>query len=1184
MKRIEMMMIMPTIRRVGIALAFALLLSTAKAADVNGRIKGTVTDPVGAVVVKATVVATNTATGVKFNTTSQANGDYLFAQLPIGTYSITVTATGFKTFSATGIVLNIDQAYVEPVQLSVGSTMERVEVQADAVQVNTTDQQLSNIVDAAQIVEYPLIGRAFTQLEQILPGVQASDDRFTGNYSVNGSETQQSSYLINGADTNDFTLNTITFQPSVDALDQFNLVTGPLNAEYSRNSGAIVSAVVKQGTNQFHGDIYEFYRDTFLNNGNFFSYNTITNTKSVPVFHQNLFGGTLGGPILRNKLFIFGSYQGNRARQPGNPSQENTTVPTTAERGGNFTASSFTGNTTHTPSSNFIPGTVSIPGCVSGVDTFAACFARLGGILPTTAFNTISSALLSAYIPAPNSGTNKYAFNTTTNLVQDQAILRLDFNPTSKDQIDFIGIYQHQPTLDSLAFSGPTLPGFGDKSTSETRQLTFQYTRQISVSAVNQFAIHYTRLNFASTSPQNVIAPSSLGFAINPQDTAGQSVPNIRLTGGFNMGFTTNGPQPRIDQNYQVDDSFSWTIGRHSFKFGYDGRRFNVDNEFDSSNSGAYSFSSTSSTTNPSTSGNVFLDFELGIPASYSQTSNGRISAVSYENYAYAQDTWKATSTLTLNYGIGYQVDSAIHNRQYGDEGVNCFVPGQQSKVFPTAPLSLGFPGDPGCNDAQGATTPYSDWGPRFGFAYAPDLGGASHKLSLRGGVGIYYNRTEEEGSLQNLNQAPYGFTSSGIADGGIIAGQTKLPHPTFANPYKDIKTGNTITNPFPAALPKVGSSAVTFVGTPLYVSQYAPGYRAPYAVNFQLTVERELPGQMVATASYVGSVARRNQQTVEGNPITAAGHAACLADPGCIGNQADQEILYPTHTLYPQAINPATGFTHFYSDGLIATEGSSNYDALELSIHKGTTHGLAGQVSYTYSHALDNASSFEGSGFGIERGYNQYQTGLNYGNSDYDTRHRLVIAPIYAIPFNVTGSAFSARNLLAAGWEISAITTFATGHPFDISYLGGESYALYCSINDFYYTCPDVPNQVAPLKRFNPHNTTAAIKGQLFDGNINTAGASFTDETTGSFGNIGRNKYFGRGIDNTNLQISKNIRYSAEHTERIIQLRLESYNVFNHTNFNEPNGNPDNGTSIFGVISTAATARQTQLSGKLYF
>ncbi len=194
------------------------------------------------------------------------------------------------------------------------------------------------------------------------------------------------------------------------------------------------------------------------------------------------------------------------------------------------------------------------------------------------------------------------------------------------------------------------------------------------------------------------------------------------------------------------------------------------------------------------------------------------------------------------------------------------------------------------------------------------------------------------------------------------------------------------------------------------------------------------------------------------------------------------------------------------------------------------------------------------------------------------------MIAPVYTIPYNTTGSLFSLRNILASGWEISAITTFASGHPFDISYTGYESYALYCSSNWSSYACPDVPNEVAPLKRFNPHNATAAIKGQVFDGTIDAAGASFTTETTGSFGNISRNKYAGPGLDRTDVQISKNFHYSAEHPERSVQLRLESYNVFNHTNFNEPNGNPDNGTSVFGVAQGAGIARQTQLSGKFYF
>jgi hypothetical protein len=1178
-------------RRVIVGTILAVSLSYAHAADVNGRIKGTITDAAGAVVPNVTVVATNEATGVQLKTVSQANGDYQFQQVPVGTYTVSATATGFKSFSAKGIVINIDKDYVEKIELSVGSTSDTIQVEANPVQVNTTDMQLSNIVDASQIVAYPLIGRAFTQLELILPGVQASSDRFTSAYSVNGAQTQQSSYLINGADTNDFALNTIGIQPNEDALDQFNMITGPLNSEYSRNSGAIVSAVVKNGTNQFHGDAFWFYRDTFLNTANFFQYNAQTGKKVVPVFHQNLFGGTLGGPILKDKLFFFIAYQGNRARQPATGG--NSLVPTNAQRGGDFSANTAV---TAASAAHVIPGTVAVPGC-TGL-TYGACFGFVPNSptstsghytkpLSTNAFNKVSSGLLNAYVPPPNSGTNRYVFNSATNLIQDQGIINLAYNPTIKNQINFIGVFQHAPTVDTLPFSGPTLPGFGDQSTSEIHQFTTQYVHQFSATALNSFALHYTRFNFGSVVPQKVVAPSTAGFAINPQNTAGQSLPLVALTGNFSIGFSTNGPQPRIDQTYQVDDSFSKSLGHHELKFGYDGRQFTVDQIFSGSNNGVFAF--TSSSSNPNTSGDVVLDFLLGVPSTYGQGAGGRISARSYENYIFAQDTWKAASNLTISYGLGYQIDTAIHNRQYGGEGVNCFVSGQQSKIFPTAPLSLNFPGDPGCNDAQGATIPWKDFGPRIGFAYSPDLGflsgGADHKLSIRGGFGIYYNRTEQEGSLQNLSQVPYGITSAGIRDSSTAF------RPSFANPYQDVRSGTTITNPFPAAFPQPGATNVVFPGTPLGISQYSPGYRAPYAENFQLSIERELPGRIVATASYVGSVARHNQITTEGNPVTPAGHALCLADQTCIDNAGDQEVLYPSHTLHPQAINPATGQTHFASASQIVTGGSSNFNALELSLKKGVTHGLAGQVSYTYGHALDNASSYEGAGFGTERGYNQYQTSLNYGNSDYDARHRLVIAPIYQVPYTSSGSIFSPRNLLLSGWQISGIVTFATGHPFDIAYNGFESYALYCSANQFYYTCPDVPNQVAPLKMTNPHNVNSATKGRLFDGTIlepgapNT-GASFAEENyfaDGVFGNISRNKYSGPGIDNTDMQISKNFRYSQDNAVRVIQLRLESYNVFNHTNFKNPGGNPDSAGS-FGVITSAASGRSTQLSGKIYF
>jgi hypothetical protein len=330
----------------------------ALAADVNGRIKGTITDPTNAVVPGAKVTATNLATGVKFTTAALKDGTYLFPQLPIGTYSITATAPGFRTFTASGIVLHIDQEYIEPVQFSVGSASEIENVSADSIQVNTTDMQINGIVNAAQMAELPNIGRSFTLLETIQPGVQASSDRF-GGYSVSGAESQQSSFLINGADTNDFALNTVTFSPNLDAIDQFNLVSGPLNAEYDRNSGGIVNATLKSGTNQFHGDAFEFYRDTFLNTSNFFQYNG-PGKKTNAAYHQNIFGGTIGGPVLKNKLFGFFAYQGTRQRVPG--SGGNTTVFDSAQRSGNFSEDLNGGNvlgyTLASNNTNLIPSSI----------------------------------------------------------------------------------------------------------------------------------------------------------------------------------------------------------------------------------------------------------------------------------------------------------------------------------------------------------------------------------------------------------------------------------------------------------------------------------------------------------------------------------------------------------------------------------------------------------------------------------------------------------------------------------------------------------------------------------------------------------------------------------------------------------------------------------------------------------
>ncbi len=1164
-----------------LAFVFGMAATSAYGVDVNARIRGTVTDPSGAVISGAAVTATNTATGVRYPTKSLGTGDYLFPQLPVGTYSISVSAPGFKTFTATGILLTIDQEYVEPVKLEVGNTSETLEVAADAVQVNTTDMQLNNVVNSTQMVELPLIGRGFTSLELIEPGVQASSDRF-GTFSVSGAQTQQSEYMINGADTNDIALNTIVFTPNLDAIDQFNLVDGPLNAEYDRNSGGIVSATIKQGTNHIHGDAFEFYRDTFLNTANFYNHTVATpgspSRAIVTPYHQHIFGGTVGFPIFRDKLFGFFAYQGTRQRVPGGGG--NVQVLSGAMLGGNFGADlNGTGPASiNAFSPDPIPASVtglssSNAACVpNGTNTWAGCLTALNGVVPTTAFNTVALNLLKKYMQPANSGTYGYTFNSVTATSANQYIGRVDYSLNPKNQFTFLYMRNKSAVTDTLPFTGATVPGFGDQNTSQVDQYTFDFVHQFSASMVNDLALHYTRFNYQAVFPQTPMLPSSAGFDITPQNTSGAGLPLMGISGYFSLGFSNNGPQPRIDQVAQADENITKTIGHHSLKIGYDGRRFNVSNPFSNSNNGtfAYNGQGTYSTGDPA------LDFLLGIPDTYTQGTGASIQASAWLNYMYAQDNWKATNTLTLAYGLGYSIDTPLTNHQYKGEGVNCFIVGEQSKVFPTAPKNMVFPGDPGCTSSAQAYTRFGEFGPRLGFAWSPSWGrftGDQGKFAVRGGFGIYYDRTEEESALQTLATPPFGTTAIGAS---AIGGS-----PEFVNPYLDINNGLTTgatggpgpasaASPFPYTYPTAGQAVDFSAYEPIVnISTYGPTFRAPYSENFQLSVEREFPSRTVVRLSYVGALAHQNQIVTEGNYETAAGHAACLASPTCIADRNTQALDFPN--------NKVGGPSGIEEEGIVGSGASSNYNALQASVIKAQTHGLQFQLSYTYSHAMDNGSSFENAGFGSsgQRGYNQYQPSLNYGDSLFDARQRLVFAPIYISPELHGHSAFSPINLALSGWEVSGITTLATGFPYDISYAGATSRSLYCDDALSFYACPDVPVQVAPLTLSNPRIRNASGQSVYF------SAASFAAEPIGQFGNVHRDPYHGPGINNTDMVLAKNFNLSAEGVRKL-QLRLTSSNVFNHTQFNNPTSSFTSGS--FGHITSAAAARQTQLAAKFYF
>lgn len=1163
--------------------AGTLMLPTdAYAQVIYASVNGTVTDPTGAVVPGAVVTALNTSTGISTQVKTDGNGYYVFPQLHIGgPYTITVDKPGFESFQSSGLMLNLGSAREINAKLSAGSVSQTVQVKAATVQVETSDTQLKTVVGGQEIENLPLLGRNPVILQKTTPGVVESSDRF-GTFSTNGSQTPENSFLLDGTDINDGPLNTAGITPNPDALAEFSVVTSTMNPEFSRNSGAIINEALKSGTNQFHGDGFEFYRDTFLNNGNYFS-------QIRPVYHQNLYGGTLGGPIFKNHTFFFLAYQGFRNRTA---TTELTPVVSSAQLGGDFSGDTNLQtngpNATAGLSSNPIPFNLQGPNgtCIADPtsatpETWADCFP--GGTIPTSNFNTISSALVKKYVPAPNDflgGIPYYNFNALNTGANDQGIIRIDDQVTQNDTLWASTIFQSAPTANTLPFIGSSLPGFGQVNSSHIKIFNASYTHTFSPTTLNELRVGYFRFNDSLVNPaaSAIQAPSASGFSITPQNQAAESLPYIGITGYFSLGFSQDGPQPRKDENYDYIDNFSKVVGNHNLKFGVNLQRFVVSNPFFFLNNGSFNFGGGGQYS----SGDPLIDFFTGVPQTYAQFSGGFIDARAWEYYAYAQDNWKVSDALTLNYGLGYDTETPYEDLQFGGEGVTCWSPSNvTSKVFPGGPPGLLYPGDKGCNSHGGPTTKYNHLAPRFGFAWSPDGGlgvltGApgQHLFAVRGGFGVYFNRDQEEGSLQNLLDPPFSQFSSGAADVG--------GSPAFANPFQDI-TGNAAlseANKFPFTPPKPGQQVNFSSYLPLDINNFDPKYTVPYTYNYNLNMQRALPGNMVLTVGYVGSLGRKLVREYEGDKITPSGHAACLADPACVANRSITHLLYPQYFQQPATI-PGTSIGEYLSVGTQATDGASDYNSLQISLDKATTHGLYFTLSYTYSHALDNASGLESSGFG-NRGTNwvpgfQY---LNYGDSDYDARHRFVALYNYEIPLLHSMNDIAPVRYALGGWHFTGVTALQTGFPITVSETGVFN-SLYCDAFS-YYSCADTPNtSTFHIASLNPRKT-----GHFWFNN-----KVFSAEPIGTYGNVKRNFFHGPGFNYSDFEIYKDLPLGAPGSSRYIELRLEAYNAFNHANFSNPDSNFSDGPK-FGQITSVdqpgagdpQPGRAVQLGGKFYF
>jgi hypothetical protein len=1149
--------------------------------SVTGSISGVVRDASGAVIPAAQVIALNVQTGVKWTLTTDADGFYSFQALPIGTYNIEVTKQGFKGYQETGLVLTVNAALRVDATVQVGQVVEKVTVTSTAVHVDSTSTQMGEVIGSNKITAVPLLTRGYTDLLALQPGVvpvssglsgglggtftatqfaiaQPSGDLNAGNLSVNGMREAANGFLLNGAEVQETGFSGAAIIPNLDSIAEFRILTNNFDAEYGNYAGGQINVITKAGTNQLHGDAFEFVRNTDLEARNFYDINR-------GPYKQNQFGGTLGGPILRNKLFFFSDYQGNR--KVFGQSTGQILVPSAAERQGDFSAVSdqltrsvrgpFWAQQLGTALGYPVAQGESYytPGCT----TSAACVFP-NAMLPNSAFSPPSQNILK-YIPSANSGPYFSSAAAAEHLQDDKGSGRLDGNTP----IGMLSGYYYYDKASIISIN-PVSPDFSGGHTITGQVVNFGATKTFGSTAVNEARIAYTRFNienFPYAPPGSGVqyglsALTALGFqagantlGLSPSVPAYATVPSISF-----HSFSTGGggaPSAIIESTYQWLDNFSKVVATHTVKFG-GVMRFNQQEQNNPGSNGAFSFDG-------SETGIDFADYLLGAPVSFSQGEGYPDYGRNHSAGLYVQDSWRARPNLTLNYGLRWEFDtpwSELHNE------IQTLVPGEQSLVFPGSPTGWVFPLDPGIPKGL-APTRYNNLAPRFGLAYSPNaqggiwgklLGGAG-KSSIRASWGRFFTTFEGATNFNAIGDAPFGYYYG-----------SPLP-PEFVTPFVDRGTGNVEGQKFPVPPPPYNVSPqhpdnnINWANfTPISSS---PGFyyknTLPYAEDYELTLQRQISASMLVSVAYVGTQGHHLLSSLEANPGVQA---------LCLGLSQPSEVAPGTATCGPNGENgtytTASGAViqgtrapfgpEIQSNSWFDTLGNSNYNSLQVNLRRvgRRQEFLAG---YTFSKALDNAS-----------GYGEAVNPLDHNQrslSAFDVTHNFVVSYNYQVPFDK----LPGPTRLTRGWRVSGITRFSTGIP--VTLLETDDNSLLGTANSGPIELPiDTPN-------FTPGalNFTNPRSGQPY---FNTS--LFSEEPLGQLGSASRRFFHGPGVNNWDIAAEKDTAL----TERInLEFRAEFFNAFNHaqflftsTNFSAP--------STFGVVNTAAAPRIIQLGMKLLF
>ncbi|HWY52871.1 MAG TPA: carboxypeptidase regulatory-like domain-containing protein [Terriglobales bacterium] len=1126
-----------------------LILGAVCFAGVSASISGTVRDPSGATIAGATVTASNTDTGFSQSQKTNSAGFYSFQTLPLGHYEVSVQQPGFKGYKKTGLVLDVDAALVVDVALQVGEVKELVQVQSEATHVETASSQLGEVIEGDRITTVPLVTRSYTDLLALQPGVVSTASGMTGAYggifnsagfavpkvsgdlssgalSVNGQREANNGFLLNGATVQESGYGGTTAIPNLDSIAEFRILTNNYDAEYGNYSGGQINVITKSGTNRIHGNAFEFLRNTALNTRNYFA-----PPGTIGAYHQNQFGGTIGGPVIKDRIFFFADYQGNR--KVVGESSPLVAVPTAAEAGGDFSAigSQLTGTvfgpTWASQLSSALGYTVTegeryfFSGCTSATCVFP------NAQIPTTVFSPISKNLLT-YIPTSSIG------QFTTSSVSDH--LRDDKTSGRIDANTGVGLFSVYYLFDNYTLSTPyptaNVPGFDAAGTGRTQNINLGNTRTFGGTTVNEARVAFTRVNNSLNLPKGGknVTLSGLGFTtggngIVPLDPSVEGVPEIDFGSGLIIGVPSR-PNRLIENTFQVLDNFSRVIGTHSVKMGANFHYNQLVEQLHNVLDGNFVFLG-------SETGSDFADFLLGAPTNYVQgqaePSNGRSKYFG----AYAQDSWRVKSNLTLNYGLRWDVStpwSEQHNQ------IETIVPGLQSRVFPGSPTGWVFPGDPGI-PASLAPTRYNNFGPRLGMAYSPDS-----KTSIRAGYGVFFTAFEGSTNFNEIGDAPFGFFWVGTA-------------PSFSTPFINRTDGGLqggTGQKFPVVFPPLNvgpknpdNNVNWSVLTPIASS---PGFyyknRLPYSENYDLSVQRQFSSDTLLTVSYVGTQGHRLLVTMEANP---ADPLACLALTGCgPGTESNFNVRLPV-------FGPLFG-----TNGYFIALGQSSYNSLQVNLRH-TAGRLQLLAGYTYSKSLDNSS-----GYGEQVNFIRPKNSIAL--SAFDVTHNFVVSYNYDIPLDRLAS-----NRLTKGWTWSGITRFATGIP--VTLIENDNNSLLGT----QFTGPiplgiDVPNYSGSgIHVLDPRKKHSL---QYFDT------TPFTPEQIGQLGNSRRRFFHGPGINNWDMALLKDTKL----TETLdLQFRAEFFNIFNHTQFQNVNGNISS-ASTFGLAQTAADPRITQFSLKLNF